>query len=309
MDILDDIFDTLDLRGVLYFRTDFTPPWAITVPDLTQAARFHLVLQGHCDIEIMGEGRVSLGPGDLVMIPRGRSHVLADKPGRNARPLETVLSDAGYDGRGVLTVGEPDAAATTHMLCGHYSFRSLAEHPILRALPGYIVITTTMRMAEPWLDELLRMMAQRVFSQELGSNSSIKRLSEIVFTEVIRAGIARDEALLSVLAGFRDPQIGRALESVHNEPEKAWTVASLAKEAGMSRSAFAERFRHLVGVAPMAYLSDWRLQKALAMLESSRKPIQQIAAETGYLSPAAFSRAFSSKFGIPPTDHRRALAQ
>jgi len=309
MDILDDILDTLDLKGVLYFRTDFSPPWAITVPDLQQAARFHMVLQGQCDIEIIGQGRVSLNPGDMVMIPAGRSHVLADKPGRNARPLETVLSDAGYDGQGVLTVGQSDASATTHMLCGHYSFRSLAEHPILRALPGYIVITAATRMAEPWLDELLRMMAQRVFSKDLGSTSSIKRLSEIVFTEVVRAGIARDEELLSVLSGFQDPQVGRSLEHIHTEPEAPWTVASLAKEAGMSRSAYAERFRQLIGVAPMTYVADWRLQKALALLEGSRKSVQQVAAETGYLSPAAFSRAFSGKFGISPTNHRKNLAQ
>ena len=242
------------------------------------------------------------------MIPRGRSHVLADQAGRNARPLEAVLSDAGYDGQGVLSVGGSDPDAATQMVCGHYSFRSLAAHPILGALPNHIVITASERLRHPWLDELLRMMAQRVFSESLGSATSVKRLSEIIFAEVIRAGVAREERLGAVLSGFRDPQIGRALQMIHADPGKPWTVATLASEVAMSRSAFAERFRATVGLTPMGYLADWRLQKALSLLGDSRTSIQQVTSETGYLSPAAFSRAFSAKFDVLPGEYRRGAA-
>jgi AraC-like DNA-binding protein len=308
MDILDDILNTLDLRGALYFRTDFSGPWSVCVPELGAAARFHLVLQGRCHVTTACGAELDLGPGDLVMVPRGWSHVLADAPGREAPALETVLQDCGYDGQGVLTVGQGDANASTQMLCGHFTFRSLADHPILRALPDHILISAAMRLKEPLLDEMLRLAARRAFAEGLGSAAAITRLSEIVFIEVLRAGINQSAELMSLLQAFRDRQIGRALSLIHDAPEKSWSVESLASEVAMSRSRFAERFRELVGVGPMGYLSDWRLQKALAMLEGSQSNIQEIAGRTGYQSAAAFTRAFAGKFGIAPSEYRRKAA-
>ena len=145
MDVLNDVLDTLNLKGALYFRTDFSGPWGVTVPDLQQAARFHLVVQGRCHVSFASGASVDLGPGDIVLIPRGRSHVLADKVSRQAPPLETVLELSGYDGQGVLVVGERDPQASTQMVCGHFSFRKGADHPLLRALPEYLVTTTGMR--------------------------------------------------------------------------------------------------------------------------------------------------------------------
>lgn len=308
MDILDDILDTLDLRGALYFRTDFTGPWAVSVPKFGSAARFHLVMQGQLHVTTACGAHLALGPGDLVMVPHGWNHVLADRPGRTAAPLETVLEDAGYDGQGVLRVGPGDDSAATQILCGHFTFRERADHPILRALPDHILLTAAMRLREPLLDEMLRLAARRAFSDRLGSAAAITRLSEIVFIEVLRAGIAQSAQLSTLMEAFRDRQIGRALELIHAEPEKNWTVESLASAVAMSRSRFAERFRDLVGMGPVSYISDWRLQKALAMLERSQSNIQEIAGRAGYMSAAAFTRAFAGKFGLAPSEYRRRAA-
>ncbi|MXN66568.1 helix-turn-helix domain-containing protein [Stappia sp. GBMRC 2046] len=308
MDVLNDILDTLNLKGALYFRTDFSDPWSVTVPDLYQAARFHLVVQGHCHVQFPDDRAVDLGPGDLVLIPRGRQHVLADAACETAPALETVLKDAGYRGDGVLVVGEGDPNATTQMVCGHYTFRNGADHPILRALPDYLVTSASVRAREPWLDEMLRLVVQRVFSEEMGSTAAVTRLSEIVFIELLRVGIGQSEELQMVLSAFRDRHIGRALQLIHSRPAEPWTVESLAMEVGMSRSRFAERFSELMGTGPMTYLSDWRLQKALSLLDDCRCSVQQVAMQTGYQSPAAFSRAFSGKFGLPPTEYRRNIA-
>ncbi len=308
MDVLNDILDTLNLKGVLYFRTDFSSPWSVTVPDLNQAARFHLVVQGHCHVQFSDNEEVDLGPGDMVLIPRGRSHILADAACQAAPPLETVLKTVGYKGDGVLVVGEGDPNATTQMVCGHFTFRSGADHPILRALPDYMVTSASIRAREPWLDEMLRLVVRRVFSDEMGSSAAVTRLSEIVFIELLRVGIGQSAELQSILAAFRDRQIGRALQLIHSRPAEPWTVESLAGEVGMSRSRFAERFSELLGTGPMAYLSDWRLQKALSLLDDCRCSVQQVAMQTGYQSPAAFSRAFSGKFGLPPTEYRRNVA-
>jgi len=305
MDVLNDILDTLNLKGALYFRTDFSPPWAVTVPDLDQAARFHLVVQGTCRIEFPSGASVDLGAGDLVLIPKGRSHVLADQAGRTAPPLETVLDNVGYDGEGVLVVGDGDPNSSTQLICGHFNFRRDADHPILRALPEYLLTTASMRARQPWLDEMLRLVAQRVFSKDIGSKASVIRLSEIVFIELLRVGIDQSEELCSILEAFKDRQIGQALQLIHAKAAEPWTVESLASEVGMSRSRFAERFSDLMDTGPMAYLSDWRLQKALSLLDDSRCSVQQVAIQTGYQSPAAFTRAFSGKFGVPPREYRR----
>ncbi|WP_420560012.1 cupin domain-containing protein [Tepidicaulis sp.] len=308
MDVLNDILDTLDLKGALYFRTDFCAPWGVTVPELQQAARFHLVVQGNCHVTFPSGAEIDLGPGDLVLIPKGRSHILSDKSGAHAPPLETVLERAGFAGQGVLVWGEGSAHAATQMVCGHLSFRGGADHPLLRALPEYMLASAATRARTPLLDEMLRLVARTVFSGEIGSDAAVTRLSEIVFIELLRAGIAEDPQLGTMLEALRDKQIGRALELIHANPARPWTVEHLAAEIGMSRSRFADRFSSLMGVGPMAYLADWRLQKALALLDDSRCSVQQVATQTGYQSPAAFTRAFAGKFGLPPTEYRRALA-
>ena len=157
MDILNDILDTLSLSGALYFRTDFSGPWAATVPNLEQAARFHLVVQGKCTIQFPTGKYLELIPGDLVLVPNGSSHVISDTVNRPAPSLETVLERSGYDGNGILVIGEGDKEASTQLICGHFNFRKNAEHPILKALPEYILITNTMRAEQVWLDDILRL--------------------------------------------------------------------------------------------------------------------------------------------------------
>jgi AraC-like DNA-binding protein/mannose-6-phosphate isomerase-like protein (cupin superfamily) len=305
MDILEDIFNTLGLKGALYFRTDFCSPWGVSVPQHEAVARFHLVIQGRCFVRVNNDSCIELNAGDLIMIPRGVPHQLLDTPDASAPPLEQVLTDSGYEGKGVLTLGEGDPRATTQLVCGHLSFRQQAGHPILQTLPDYLLMSNSCRAKHPLLDSILRLISQRIFDDQLGASASITRLSEIVFIELLKAGISEQPELLSLLEGFQDPKIGRSLQLIHQKPDSPWTVESLATEVAMSRSRFAHRFHDLIGTAPMAYLSDWRLQKAVSLLEESRMSVQQIAAQTGYQSASSFTRAFSGKFGKAPREFRQ----
>ena len=305
MDLLDDIFNTLNLKGALYFRTNFTAPWGTTVPEYENAARFHLVIQGRCYVQVAKQTTIELNAGDLILIPRGVSHILSHSACDSAPPLEQVLTDVGYTGDGVLTVGDGDLNSTTQMVCGHFSFRSQAEHPILEALPEYLVTSTAMRAQYPLLDEILRMITRRVYDEQLGAAASVTRLSEIVFIELIRSCIGQQSELTNILEAFHDPQISQSLSLIHADHAQPWTVESLASKVAMSRSRFANRFSALMGTGPMAYLSNWRLQKALALLDTSQLSVQQIADKSGYQSPSAFARAFSGKFGASPSDYRR----
>ncbi len=305
MDILNDILDTLDLNGALYFRTDFSAPWSVTVPRLEAAARFHLVVQGKCTISVPDKPNIVLNPGDLILIPRGQTHILSDSPVETAPPLETILDQAGYDGEGVLIVGEGDKSASTQLICGHFTFRENADHPILRALPDYLLMTSSERAQNPWLDDVLRLIAGRMFSGHVGAHASVKRLSEVMFIEMLRMTIEDQKEIKPILRGFQEPHVGKALILLHNDPSYHWTVESLAKEVGMSRSSFADKFAELIGQGPMSYLSEWRLQKSLYLLDQRNLSVQQIAEMIGYKSPAAFTRAFAAKFGTSPTKYRR----
>jgi len=303
-DLLSDVFETIRLKGTLYFRTDYSPPWAITVPAYEQAARFHFVIQGCCHVSFPSGSNIVLEQGDVVLIPRGRGHVIADRLGRAPAPLERVIQESGYDGKGAFVIGKSDPQATTQMVCGHLGFSQGADHPLLGALPEVILITQPDRDRYPLLDESLRLVARRALSDEVGAAASIARLSEVFFIEAVRASVERHPPLANVMTAMTDLHIGRALELVHKTPADPWTVETLAKASGMSRSRFAERFTELVGVAPMAYVTEWRLQKALARLSSSKASVKEVAAQAGYQSAAAFARAFAQRFGIPPTDTR-----
>ena len=305
MDILNDIFNTLNLKGALYFRTNFHEPWGVTVPKYEQAARFHLVVQGNCLVKVSGCEPVKLNAGDLILIPGGASHVLAHNSSSDTPELETVLENTNYTGNGVLAIGEGDSTASTQLICGHFNFRNHANHPILSSLPKHIVFSSSCRAKNLLLDELLRMITQRVFSDQLGTESSVIRLSEIVFIEILKLGIERSDGYKSVIDAFSDPQISQSLQLIHEQPEYSWTVERLASSVAMSRSRFSDRFSQLVGIGPMSYLSDWRLQKALALLDSSQMSVQQIANQTGYQSSSSFTRAFSGKFGVAPTEYRQ----
>ncbi len=307
MDPLSDVLDLLQLRGTLYFRTAFSPPWAVAVPAQGRTARFHLAVQGRCHVRIdAGQGQadrrdVVLNAGDMILIPGGAAHVLADAPGRRPAPLENVLQRADYRGEGVLVYGgEGPPDAETKLICGHLDFAKGADHPLLRALPGHLLVSAELRARTPWLDELLRLIAGRMFTGAPGAAASVIRLSEALFIEVVQACADQDPALRGVVEAMSDPRIGRALGLMHRNLEQNWTLERIAAAVGMSRSRFAERFQALMGCAPMSYLADLRLQKARNLLAGGGEPIKSVAARVGYQSAAAFSRAFANRYGYSP---------
>lgn len=304
MDVLSDIFTTIRLRGTFYFRSEFSPPYAIQVPRYRAAARFHYVQRGSAHVTLQRTGRgVALAEGDFALIPAGAPHVLADAAGRIAAPLESVLRAPGYTGDGVLVLGGPgDPAAATCTVCGHFDFRDGADHPLLRALPDLIVVGIQDRARIPFLEETLRLLLGQVFSGQPGSTAAVVRLSEVLFIETLRSGLTQAPALATLVGGFADPTVGRALVLLHEAPARPWTVEALAREVGVSRSRLAERFAALIGIGPMRYLAEWRMQKALALLEDDGASVRDAARRTGYLSAAAFSRAFAQRFGRPPRD-------
>jgi len=311
VDVLSDILSATKLVGSLYFTTDFTPPWGVRVGAYKRVARFHVVLRGECWVDTPdGVGPTRLDRGDIILVLRGAAHTLADGPETECKDLERVIEDTGFRGEWPLTLdgaGSDGAGAPpTRLLCGHFEFDGSIDHPLLTQLPPRIVVRAE-DGAE--LDTLIRFIAREIHDHRAGREAVLQRLSEVLFIQAVRSWSASGETEGGMLAALADVQVGRGLSLIHADPGRPWSLPGLAREAGLSRTGFAERFRDLVGMTPMQYLAFWRMQKAREMFRQGSPTVEAVAAAVGYESLPAFSRAFKRWVGQPPGAYRRRLAR
>jgi len=306
MDLLSDILAVMKMRGTLYFRTEFSAPWGVQVPAFENVARFHFAHRGRCWVRVAGvENPVLLNQGDLVVIPHGASHVLADPVDVSVVTLDNVLEASGFTGHGALVYGHSGDSHTTELICGHFAFDSGATHPLIEALPPFIHIHNYGDVAHHWLEQTLKVIGSEVAQSALGADLIALKLSETICVQAIRAYLSTDGRERSVLAGFTDPRISRTLDAVHETPGAPWTLESMAKAAGQSRTAFAERFRRIMGQAPHEYLTQWRMQIARQLLLETSTPIIDIAERVGYQSESSFGRVFKRCIGHTPAGVRK----
>jgi AraC-like DNA-binding protein len=309
MDVLSDILAAIRLKGTLYFSTEFHPPWGVRVPQLGRVARFHLVMRGTCWVRVEGHrDPIRLETGDLVLIPDGAEHVLADTSDTPCRTVEEVVKAAGFTGRGALVMGSPDDGAPTRMVCGHFAFDEDMWHPFLEQMPPALVVRWDDEVRNYRLEEAFRIIAREVQEGRPGHEAVVARLSEILFVQLVRAWAQRKDHNRGVLAALADARLGAALSAIHERPEERWTLESLSRRAAMGRTAFAERFAEVVGQSPLRYVTLWRMQRAKRLLAESRLSLDQIAERVGYDSAASFSRVFKKAVGQSPGAYRRSAA-
>ncbi len=321
IDTLSDVLQAVRLKGAVYFNVAASPPWAAQSPDGSQIApeivagaerliHFHVVTEGSCWGTILrtGESR-PLEAGDVIVFPHGDAHVMSSRPelrgstpspAKYRRPPDRSLPFQLHEGEG--PVG-------AKLVCGFLGWDLRPFNPLLSTLPP-VLIANGREGSSHWLEQLCAVALAESTAPSLGGESVLARLSELMFVEVVRRYLATlPPEETGWLAGLRDEQIGRALAIVHARPAQDWSLDSLAKEVGMSRSAFAERFSHFMGQPPMQYLTHWRMQVASGLLISGGASIATIAAEVGYDSEAAFSRAFKKSVGVSPSHWRKARAR
>lgn len=311
-DVLTDVLGTLRLKGRVFCSSEFSAPWSMKLPP-SNFAHFHVVERGGGWLKLHGEeGTVPLASGDLVVVPHGRGHVLSDSPKTKPVPLDKLLARKSAE-QHILRHG--GGGAQTHMICGSFEFENATENPVLSLLPPLIHIRSYGGgggggRASEWLELTLKLLAHEARHARQGSGTVITRLTDIIFVQAVRAWI-EDQPLDQGgwLGALRDLQIGAALGLIHRVPERAWSVARLAGEVGMSRSPFAAKFTALVGVPPLSYLSRWRMQLAASLLQNEKLNISEVAARVGYDSEAAFSKAFKRRFGLAPSAYRRQNSQ
>jgi AraC family transcriptional regulator, activator of mtrCDE len=309
LDLLSDILTRLSVRGTLYFRTSLSEPWGIKVPEYANVARFHYAHRGDCQVRVHPSGEtVSLEQGDLILIPHGAMHDLYCKatPPDQVFPLEQVLEKSGYDGRGVLVYGGQANDREIQLICGHFSYAPHSRHVLLERLPPLIHIRNYGEAAGPWLESSLRMIGAEAGGARMGGDLIALKLSEAIFAQAIRTYLELEVDEHHPLAAFADPHINRALTAFHGTPGRSWSVDDLAREAGLSRTVFAQVFSQKMLQTPMQYLTSWRMQIAREGLSEHGLNIADVAEMVGYSSESSFSRVFHKEVGMRPAAFRKA---
>jgi AraC-like DNA-binding protein len=304
LDSLGEALHVLRMRGTFYSRCELTAPWGLILPAFPESMMFHVVTSGRCWLEVDGAEPRLLQPGDLGLVPHAEGHRLASEPGVAGVDLFSSRREAISEHYEVIRID--GGGAPTNLLCGTVSFDHPAARHLISLLPRVISVDGWRSSETEWIASTLRFIAAEAREPRPGGETVITRLADILVIQAIRAWIEQDPAAQTGwLRALRDRQIGHAITLIHRDPARAWTVANLATEVAMSRSAFAARFTELVGEPVMHYVARWRMHVAHTWLKEEDATLRELALRLGYRSEAAFSRAFKRYLGISPGAVRR----
>jgi AraC-like DNA-binding protein len=324
-DTLSDVLRAVRLRGAVFFYISGRSEWAAEAPPSQDIApllmrgverviEYHAVAKGACWAAIPNGPAVRLAEGDVVLFPHGDAHVVSSAPGMRGEPPnlrwfgESAASRLplrlAFNGSNVPTMVPSDANAETTIVCGFLGCDVQPFNPLIASLPHLMHLRAS---AEgDWIAQFMHHAVAESRAMRPGGEAMLARMSEMMFVDAVRRFTADlPDHSTGWLAGLRDRQIGRVLELLHEHPEQDWTIDELGRRVGLSRSALHERFVQLIGVPPMQYLAQWRMQAAARMLLDTRATVATIALEVGYDSEAAFARAFKRLVGTPPAAWRR----
>src|SRR5579883_914539 len=314
-DALSDVLKTVRLTGATFFDVVACAPWVAEQPTREQVLpkilpggghliSYHVVTEGECWASVIGGEAIHLVEGDIVVFTRGDAHVMSSAAGMRAEPVTQADVDAIAAGQlPFVKILGTSGAPTVKLVCGFLACDARPFNPLFDNLPP--VITSSWLVNGPsWLGHFITLARAESSSRRAGAESMLAKLSELMFIETLRRYIETlPPGQIGWLAGLRDPLVGKALSLLHSRPARDWTIEELAREAGTSRSVLAEQFNGMVGLPPMQYLANWRMQLASGLLNTGNN-IASVAAEVGYGSEAAFSRAFKKIVGVPPSAWR-----
>ena len=317
MDALSDVFRVAQLTGGVFLHADFFEPWCVAArlspehcaPVLGPASDliiYHYIVEGDVRIRVDGaQGEdIRLGPGDVALLPRNDLHLMGSDLSLPPVAGRDVIRPP-MDG-GLLSVHHGGEGGRTQMICGFLGCAGADRNPVISTLPPLLTFNVADGWAAEWIRSTLQYGASEVAAGRPGSATLLAKLSELLFLEAVRRYTETlPDGQTGWLAGLRDPHVGRALTLLHRDVNRRWTVDDLSREVGLSRSSLADRFIRLIGIPPMHYLANWRMQVATQKLRTTNASLAQVAETVGYDSEAAFSRAFKKAFGTAPATWRR----
>ncbi|MEZ0114786.1 AraC-like DNA-binding protein [Catenulispora sp. EB89] len=300
MDLLHDYLVRARASGAVFARSVARPPWGLTLPGSIQLS-LHTVLRGHAWVWLDDPAAAErLLPGDLAIVVGGRDHHIADEPAPD-RCLDHERFWAANTGAGA---GADDPRAAV-FLCGAYRLAGDVGRSLLQALPPMLVIRPS---AHDQVHDVISLISRELTQPAPGQQTVLDRLLDVLLVLVLRASYQHSPTAPRWYRAAEDPRLARALQAMHEEPARTWSVPELAQLSTMSRASFARNFERALGQTPMQYLTDWRLTLAREYLLADELTLEQIARRTGYSSPNAFAATFRRHVGLPPGRWRQEIA-
>lgn len=314
MDVLSDVLRVIRLSGGVFLDAEFTAPWCISgkvspedcKPYLAaprHVIAFHFVTAGCMHVRADADRAVEVCAGELLLLPHNERHLFGSALDITPVPAREIVQHP--PDRDLARVVYGGGGEVTRLVCGYLGCETPFS-PLILALPKMLKLDVRATESGAWIESSFRFAASEIGAGRPGSSTVVAKLSELLFVKAVSHyvdGLPDDRR--GWLAGLRDPHVGRALALMHASPTQEWTAESIAREVGLSRSAFAERFSSQIGQPPMQYLALWRMHVAAQHLRDGTRNVAQIAFEVGYDSEAAFSRAFKRQFGAAPAIWRK----
>jgi AraC-like DNA-binding protein len=320
MDALSDVLRAAHLTGGAFLHAEFFAPWCMAgrmgpehcAPLLGPASHmipYHYVVEGEIRVRVEGGEDLTLGAGEVVLFPRNDLHLLGSDLDRPPVMARDVIQPPTAGGLASIHLRGGEGPRS-RVVCGFLGCDDAQGNPVISTLPAAIRLCVDESGGAEWIRSTFQYAADEVTAGRPGSETVLAKLSELLFVEAVRRyAETLPEEETGWLAGLRDPHVGRALALLHRDLTRAWTADELGREVGLSRSALNDRFTRLLGVAPMGYLANWRMQVAAHELRNRGASLAQVAVKVGYESEAAFSRAFKRAFGTAPAAWRRSRSE
>lgn len=313
MDVLSSVITAMRAGLPRSYQFEGYAPWGRSYPPVPGAG-FHIILQGSCWLLPTRDEPLRLGVGDVVLLPHGQEHGLADSLDTELIVEEKRLTECGEPCPSTVFRVGPDGPGEGGppcvMVCGIYELEQARTHPLLEQLPEVIHLPARLGQ-HPHLRTAVDLLCAELREPRHGSEIIVPATLEVLLLLILRTWFEEQpcrEHEVDWAAALRDPAISAALAAIHEAPERRWTVESLGARAGLSRAAFARRFTTLVGQPPLAYLTWWRMTTATRLLQRTDLPVRSIAQKVGYTSEFAFANAFKREYGIAPGAYRRTMA-
>lgn len=308
MDVLSSVVETMRTGTPTSYRVRFEPPFGRSYP-VQPGAGFHVVLQGSCWLRPYKSDPVQLNVGDVVLLPHGYEHGLSSTPDGELILEDSQPSPAEQATSCVIRIGPdgPSDGVPCEMVCGVYQLDRSRPHMLLDELPEVIHLPARLGH-HPSLRGAIELFSAELEELRPGAEALAPNLLEIILVLILRTWLAEQPCPAGEpgwASAMRDPAISTALDAIHSDPGRPWTVESLGAEAGLSRAAFARRFAGLLSMPPLTYLTWWRMTVAARLLRDTDRPLNSIAREIGYASEFAFANAFKREFGRAPGQYRR----
>jgi AraC-like DNA-binding protein len=294
--VLNDVIDTLRFRGSIFFHSYLAAPWGMSLKPIS-TPRFHIALEGGFFVGVSDQ-QVNVRPMDIVLIPNGDMHWIADEKNR-----ELVASEQAGK---ACELGMPmfqNGEITNKIMCGVVEYDAAVNHPIFSALPSALHLGNIHDNDSIWIT--VQLIDAEIRSSNSIQNSVIDRLTEVLFIKLLNRFVEENRHLTGFLAALREPRITKVLQLIHKHPEQAWTLENLGEKVGMSRATLQRKFKVALATSPMTYLNHWRIAKAYNLIKYSSLSLDVIAENIGFADARTLRRAFSRHYGLTPSALRK----